>query len=215
MPKETFYNLSEEKRQRIIKAAGKEFLRVPLTEAKIANIVTTAHIPRGSFYQYFDGLDDLYHYFFEIKLRGFQENFREEVVKNKGDLIETWRQIAKHILEHVTKSKNAGLFQNAVLGLHNRGNQNIVEDLAILYHKKSQLSEEYEDVDFSLFKQENSIEDIEILRRIISGIIVQSATIYFAKKGTDEAVDLSQIMDQVNKQIDWLKYGTYKEKTHD
>ncbi|MDN6900439.1 TetR/AcrR family transcriptional regulator [Oenococcus sicerae] len=215
MPKETFYNLSEEKRQRIIKAAGKEFLRVPLTEAKIANIVTTAHIPRGSFYQYFDGLDDLYHYFFEIKLRGFQENFREEVVKNKGDLIETWRQIAKHILEHVTKSKNAGLFQNAVLGLNNRGNQNIVEDLAILYHKKSQLSEEYEDVDFSLFKQENSIEDIEILRRIISGIIVQSATIYFAKKGTDEAVDLSQIMDQVNKQIDWLKYGTYKEKTHD
>ncbi|MFT8324170.1 TetR/AcrR family transcriptional regulator [Oenococcus sicerae] len=215
MPKETFYNLSEEKRQRIIKAAGKEFLRVPLTEAKIANIVTTAHIPRGSFYQYFDGLDDLYHYFFEIRLRGFRENFKEEVSKNQGDLMETWRQIAKHILEHVTKSKNAGLFQNAVLGFSNRGHQDIVEDSAIRCHKRNQLSEEYKDIDFSLFKQKKSIEDIEILRKIISGIIMQAATIYFEKKDTNNAVDLSQIMDQVNKQIDWLKYGIYKEKTHD
>ncbi|MFT8413475.1 MAG: TetR/AcrR family transcriptional regulator, partial [Oenococcus oeni] len=47
MPKETFYNLSEEKRQRIINSAEKEFFRVPLSKASIANIVTGAQIPRG------------------------------------------------------------------------------------------------------------------------------------------------------------------------
>ncbi len=73
MPKETFYNLSEEKRQRIINSAEKEFFRVPLSKASIANIVTRAQIPRGSFYQYFDDLNDLYHYFFEKNFRAFMK----------------------------------------------------------------------------------------------------------------------------------------------
>ncbi|WP_143798912.1 TetR/AcrR family transcriptional regulator, partial [Oenococcus oeni] len=97
MPKETFYNLSEEKRQRIINSAEKEFFRVPLSKASIANIVTGAQIPRGSFYQYFDDLNDLYHYFFEKKFQGFHENFKKELENHQGDLIEAWRQVAKKV----------------------------------------------------------------------------------------------------------------------
>ena len=51
MPTKTFMNLSKEKRLRILKAAKKEFSRVPLDKAIIANIVKDAKIPRGSFYQ--------------------------------------------------------------------------------------------------------------------------------------------------------------------
>lgn len=36
MPKETFFHLSKEKQQRIMKAAKKEFSRAPLGEASIA-----------------------------------------------------------------------------------------------------------------------------------------------------------------------------------
>ena len=65
MPKKTFYNLSLEKQNVIIEAAKKEFSRVPVSEASIANIVTTAGIARGSFYQYFESKEDLFAFVFE------------------------------------------------------------------------------------------------------------------------------------------------------
>ncbi len=65
MPKNTFYNLDEIKRQKIITAAKAEFLDNPLRKARVSNIVTVAGIPRGSFYQYFEDLDDLYYYIVE------------------------------------------------------------------------------------------------------------------------------------------------------
>lgn len=54
MPKETFLNLSEEKKKIIINAAKREFARVPFQETSIKNIVEDAGIARGSFYQYFE-----------------------------------------------------------------------------------------------------------------------------------------------------------------
>jgi len=62
MPKDTFFNLDDSKRNKIIKAAKAEFLNNPLRKARVSNIVTVASIPRGSFYQYFVDLDDLYYF---------------------------------------------------------------------------------------------------------------------------------------------------------
>ena len=63
MPKETFLKLSEEKRQKIIKAAKKEFERVPKEQVSIKNIVENADIARGSFYQYFESKEDLLRFY--------------------------------------------------------------------------------------------------------------------------------------------------------
>lgn len=49
MPKITFYNLSIEKREKLINAVKQEFSRVPLSQASISNIVKSARIPRGVF----------------------------------------------------------------------------------------------------------------------------------------------------------------------
>jgi AcrR family transcriptional regulator len=54
MPKPTFFNLSTDKKENLIQAARREFSRAPLHEALISNIVKSAEISRGSFYQYFD-----------------------------------------------------------------------------------------------------------------------------------------------------------------
>ncbi len=62
MPKETFFNLDEDKRNKIIEAAKVEFTANPLRKSRVSNIIKKASIPRGSFYQYFDDLDDLYYY---------------------------------------------------------------------------------------------------------------------------------------------------------
>lgn len=62
MPRETFYNLEESKRTKILDAAIKEFTEHELHKARVSNIIKEADIPRGSFYQYFEDLDDLYYH---------------------------------------------------------------------------------------------------------------------------------------------------------
>ena len=75
----TFYNLPQEKKNRIIKAAVKEFSRVPLEKALISNIIKDADIPRGSFYQYFENIDDLFVYILDIISKSVNNEFFEIV----------------------------------------------------------------------------------------------------------------------------------------
>lgn len=62
MPKDTFFNLPEEKRKRILDAAIDEFANYPFHKATISRIVQKADIPKGSFYQYFEDKKDLFKY---------------------------------------------------------------------------------------------------------------------------------------------------------
>lgn len=60
MPTNTFFRLPEEKRQRLIDAAWDEFSNTSFSDASINRIIQNAHIPRGSFYQYFTDKEDLF-----------------------------------------------------------------------------------------------------------------------------------------------------------
>jgi len=55
VPTATFFRLPEEKRKRLIDACWAELAQVRFTDVSINRIITAAHIPRGSFYQYFTG----------------------------------------------------------------------------------------------------------------------------------------------------------------
>jgi AcrR family transcriptional regulator len=60
MPKETFFNLPEEKKDRVVDAALTEFASHTFHQATVDRIVETAGISKGSFYQYFLDKKDLY-----------------------------------------------------------------------------------------------------------------------------------------------------------
>lgn len=62
MPRETFFNLPEDKREKILLSAKAEFSENELFKSRVSNIIKNAEIPRGSFYQYFEDLEDLYYY---------------------------------------------------------------------------------------------------------------------------------------------------------
>jgi len=66
MPKELFFKLDEEKRDRVINAAVDEFYEYGYHKASISRIVKRASIAKGSFYHYFEEKDDLYKYLFEL-----------------------------------------------------------------------------------------------------------------------------------------------------
>lgn len=62
MPKKTFFNLPEEKRQAIIDAAYDIFIEHDYKDINIRMLAKAFHISLGSFYQYFDDKDELYLY---------------------------------------------------------------------------------------------------------------------------------------------------------
>lgn len=80
MPKDTFFNLPAEKRERIVNAAIDQIAAYHYDRVTINRIVGAAGIPKGSFYQYFENKDDLYVYLFT------------EVGDTKLDMIEDLRR---------------------------------------------------------------------------------------------------------------------------
>lgn len=69
MPKETFFNLPDYKRQAILDLAIEEFAAHDYKNASISRIVERAGIAKGSFYQYFADKKDLYLYLVDLAMQ--------------------------------------------------------------------------------------------------------------------------------------------------
>jgi len=87
LPSETFFRLPAEKRARLMDAAWEEFTRVRLSDVSINKIIRAANIPRGSFYQYFTGKDDLFAYLVRPLQQHFFDLARQEVLAANGSLV--------------------------------------------------------------------------------------------------------------------------------
>jgi AcrR family transcriptional regulator len=96
LPTTTFFNLPSEKRDRIINAAMQEFATYSFDQSSIARIIENAGIPRGSFYQYFGNLKDLYKYIFDLVADQKLKYFSVKVPDLRGegfDFFHTLREL--------------------------------------------------------------------------------------------------------------------------
>ena len=80
MPKATFFNLPDNKREKLIAAAIDEFSKAPYQEISINQIIKAMEIPAGSFYQYFTDKKDLYFYVLSLYIESLLD---ESVRKGK------------------------------------------------------------------------------------------------------------------------------------
>ena len=81
MPKRTFFNLPDEKRQKIIDVAIEEFAANGYAGTSINSIVSRLDIAKGSIYQYFDNKKDFYLYLVKFVKESYMEH-RAEFVGN-------------------------------------------------------------------------------------------------------------------------------------
>ena len=86
MPSTTFFNLPEEKRERLLAAARAEFARTSYEEASVNRIIQAAGIPRGSFYMYFTDKEELFRYLMERYGEMLVEAFTGLLDRAEGDL---------------------------------------------------------------------------------------------------------------------------------
>jgi len=75
MPKQTFFNLSEDKRRLVEAAAIDEFAERGYEGASISQIVARAEVAKGSFYQYFEDKHDLFMHLVDLAAREKQAFF--------------------------------------------------------------------------------------------------------------------------------------------
>ena len=66
MPKKTFERLDEGKKRRIENSALSVINAQGYDRTTIRDVVRAANIPRGSFYQYFDGMEDLFNHLINV-----------------------------------------------------------------------------------------------------------------------------------------------------
>lgn len=106
MPTKTFLNLPKEKRIRILRAAKKEFSRVPLDKAVIANIVKEADIPRGSFYQYFENVEDLFVYLMQYMYGIDRKKFAKYLEETDNDVYAALKLKFSHTIDKLAVEEN-------------------------------------------------------------------------------------------------------------
>jgi AcrR family transcriptional regulator len=78
MPKQTFFNLPDEKRNTIVNAAIDEFAEYGLENASTNRIVANSGISKGSFYQYFEDKQDIFMYLLTVLEQEKMEYFKSK-----------------------------------------------------------------------------------------------------------------------------------------
>ena len=89
MPSDTFYNLKDDKKNRIISSLRKTFASKTIFEASVKEIVTDLNISRGSFYQYFDDIEDAYFMILDMETVDIHHLFLYILRNNDFALIES------------------------------------------------------------------------------------------------------------------------------
>ncbi|ANU27013.1 TetR/AcrR family transcriptional regulator [Planococcus versutus] len=181
MPKLTFYNLSIEKQQHLIDIAKEEFSNASLSDASIANIVKAAGISRGSFYQYFEGKEDLYFYLLNGYTAGRKKIFRDILETKNGDLFQAMSEFYQTT---VKEEELLDFKRNVLLNMTEQ-----VETKFIKIVDEEESEEEFRRISSLIDKNKlNSSDNKELyhLLKIIMSVTIRNWIEYFAKNLTVE-----------------------------
>lgn len=200
MPKQTFYNLKEEKREKIEQALLKEFSNNTFEGASISNIIAEAQIPRGSFYQYFENKDDAVEYIINKYLKKEKEKIYTSLLRNNGDIFKTSIDIYDYIIEKINTTSNLKLFKNILQELR-KNNTNAFEENTEFLSGKKTIEKIIDKRDLNIQEKEDLCYFLKIL-----SLVMRNATLeVISNKITQE-----EGKQKLLKEIEILKRGMKK-----
>ena len=201
MPKQTFFNLKEDKKEKIEKALIKEFSRNSFEKASISNIILEANIPRGSFYQYFEDKEDAIYYIIDKYLEKEKNKIYQYLLRNKGDIFETAVNIYEDMAKITERDENERLFKN-ILQEVKKNNINIFGECKEMLRSKRTIEK-------MINKEELKIEnddDLQYFLRILNAIVRAISMEVVLKKITFE-----EGKQRLIREIEILKKGMKKQ----
>lgn len=207
MVSETFLNLKEEKKQRIIHAALTEFSRVPMNEASVTNIVKEAGISRGSFYQYFGGKEALYKYLIKDVYAKHRRDLYELIKINEGDLYQSLLDFYKAYIDEIMASEYFAFYENTFLHV----NHYLIgqEGLLSLTNRSRRRKSEREDFialinmdNLRTESEEDLLEFIYFTINLIHQMVVE---------GFINGLSGTEIKERAIRAVNWLYFGIQDE----
>ena len=202
MPKSTFFNLPNDKKERIMEVAINEFAQHTYLNASINRIVENAGIAKGSFYQYFEDKKDVYKYILE-KSGEKKLEFVSDIMKNfkELDFFSLVREIyvagAKFSLDSPKLSsitidfvKNCDSeLKKEIMGDNIPKSNKLFEDLLVDGINKGDINRNI---------------DVKLVAYLITSLSI-SISEYFINEVKEES-DM-EIMDLIDKTLDVIKNG--------
>lgn len=199
MPKSTFYNLNNDKKEKIKKAIRNEFSKNSFSKASISNIIEEAKIPRGSFYQYFEDKEDALKYILDEVAQKERKEVLDILNRNSGDIFKTGIESFDYIISKSMNEKEMQFFKNVIQEIKD---ENIDFQLPIRKNYKDNIENWNINTDNLNI---NSEEDIKYILRILFVVIKSQIMDVIFKKVTKEKAKKNLV-----KQIEILKFGMVK-----
>lgn len=205
MPTQRFLNLPYEKREKIKKAAIREFSHFSFSDVSINQIVKEADISRGSFYTYFEDKDDLLSYL----LYNFQESckrwFFRKLELYEGNIYQVFWNAILELIKFGREQQDFIFYRNIFL------DSKLVTETRILgfkdfFIKHNKVEEElvracYEKLDHTICPV-YSCEELSNLMELLLFLVVKSMATYFM-----ESADLDEILQAVEYQFKVIEEG--------
>lgn len=211
MPTQTFFNLSEEKRERLIAGAMKEFAHYSLNDASVSNIIKYANISRGSFYQYFEGKTDLYFYLIGIFRRNTIKLMIRSFQEKNGVFIDGYHLFGDKYIQHIMESEKVGFFKHMYLNMNHQISQQVGGD--VVNSIKAAMPKNGERV-IDVMNRETlriqSDEELKELTKFIINMLNQTIMEGFSK---ERSIQETQI--EFREKLDWLTYGVMKKELNE
>jgi Transcriptional regulator len=204
VPTNTFENLAKDKKDKLLKAAMKEFSQKLFEDASINQIIKNAGISRGSFYTYFEDKEDIYFYIINY----YDTNYRTKVINylknSNGDLLSAFVLAFREILKKSHNSEYKNLFKNVFLSLKIINHNKKPSD----FHKKQDIFKEelMSNINKSLYNLKNN-EEYNDLIEILMIITNVSLTHSFIKEQS-----LEDAVSSYTRKINMLKIGIIREE---
>lgn len=201
MPKESFNKLNPGKQMKIKLAGIQEFSKYYYDNASINRIVKGADIARGSFYNYFEDLADLYMYCFTDEIKQIELEMTKANIDANGDFIESMYIYFSRYIDSID-------YEQANLALNIINVQSILQE-RIALAKNNSYDDCVEDIDEAMRILDESLfkDNVEFMN--FSGFAI-SLMFEELKHCIRFKVEKEHAKAEFKKKIEVLKYGAYK-----
>lgn len=200
MPTNTFMKLPEDKKNKIIKAAKKEFSRVSFEETSINKIIEEAEISRGSFYQYFFSKEDLLSYIMKKDIDIIDNTIDKILKDSNGDIFEVFIYMYDKMSKHTCKEEaefHKRIFESI------KTDQDIFFFLELEDDRNAKIKKLYSRINQENLRVQNE-EELIIVFEMLMGVTTKAVINSFKQDSKQKAKQIYL------KEIDYLKNGILK-----
>ncbi len=136
MPKETFFNLNEEKQHKVMRSAINEFLKNGFEKGNIGDIAKNAGVAKGSMYQYFASKKELFLFSVQWSTELLLKKSKIDLSVKNIDIFDYLYHTSKQMWSQLMEEREIVIFiENVFLGKYSSLNDESMAYMMKMHHE--------------------------------------------------------------------------------